>query len=68
MTHGERWDRFGMRSKPHVRLEVMRSGKTTLEKAAKIALMVDSALCGVEMPLSRTRLVLKLPQVLIPNQ
>lgn len=49
MTDGEKWDRFRMGLKPHVRLEVMKSGKTTFEEAARIALNVDSALCGVGM-------------------
>lgn len=46
MSESEKWDRFRMGLKPQVRLEVMKSGKTTFEEAARIALNVDSALYG----------------------
>ena len=46
MSEGEKWDRFRTGLKPQIRLEVMKSGKTTFEEAARIALNVDSALYG----------------------
>lgn len=49
MTGEEKWDRFRMGLKPQVRLEVMKSGKTTFDEGSTIALNVDSALCGIGM-------------------
>lgn len=46
MSEGEKLDRLRTGLKPQIRLEVMKSGKTTFDEGARIALNVDSTLYG----------------------
>lgn len=49
INEGEKLDKFCAGLKPNVRLEVLKSGPSTIDEAARIALNVDSALYGAGM-------------------
>ncbi len=49
VNKGEQLDRFCQGLKPNIRLEVLKSGARSMDKAARIALNEDSAMFGADM-------------------